>query len=55
MGNLNDDHSVSTYKSTDEIDLDQCFEQLEEALFKQNETQNSRILQITEERDTMNA
>ena len=34
MGTLNDDQSVSTYKSTDEIDLDNCFEQLEEALIK---------------------
>lgn len=26
MGNLMQDHSVSSYRSSDDIDLDQCFE-----------------------------
>jgi len=32
MGTLEDRSEVSSYKSTDEIDLNDCFEQLESAL-----------------------
>ena len=53
MGTLNNDNSVSSYRSTDEIDLDFCFEQLEAELLKKEENQHSRILQITQERDAV--
>jgi len=37
MGALNNDYSVSSYRSSDEIDLDTCFEQLETELLKREE------------------
>jgi len=54
MGNLNNENSVSSYRSSDEINLDYCFEQLEAELQRRDESQNSRILQITQERDAVN-
>lgn len=38
MGNLNNEQSVSSYRSSDEIDLDHCFEQLEQELMRRDET-----------------
>ncbi len=44
MGNLNNEKSVSSYRSSDEIDLDYCFEQLEAELMRREESQHSQIL-----------